>query len=379
MDFDLNDEQRMLKESVDRLIKDNYAFETRKKYVKEPTGHSTMMWDQYAEMGLLGLPFDEQYGGSGGGAVETMIVMEAMGRGLTLEPYFSTVILGGGLLRLTGNEQQKSAMLPAIASGELKLAFAYGESQSRYDLADVACSAKRDADGWILNGAKCAVVHGGTADKIIVSARTSGAQRDSDGISLFIVDAKAAGVSRKDYQTHDCLRSADITFNNVKVSSKDELGAVGKGSPIIREVADRALAASAAETIGAMGEAYDVTLEYLKTRKQFGATIGSFQALQHRAVDMLVQVEQARSMAYYATMMADNADAAERTRTIAAAMVQIRRSARFVGQQVVQLHGGIGMTIEYKIGHYFKRITALESLFGDLDHHLAVVSAAGRV
>jgi pimeloyl-CoA dehydrogenase small subunit len=379
MDFDLNDEQRMLKDSVDRLMRDNYAFETRKKYIKEPTGYSTEMWDQYAEMGLLGLPFGEQYGGSGGGCVETMIVMEAMGRGLTLEPYFSTVILGGGLLQLAGNDQQKSNLLPAIASGELKLAFAHGEMQSRYDLTDVALSARRDADGWILNGDKCAVVHGGVADKLIVSARTSGNRRDADGITLFIIDAKAAGVSRKDYQTHDSLRSADIKLANLKVSSSDELGPVGRAAPILREVADRALAASAAESVGAMAEAYDITLEYLKTRKQFGATIGSFQALQHRAVDMLVSVEQARSMAYYATMMADHANAEERSNAIAAAMVQIRRSARHVCQQAVQLHGGIGMTIDYKVGHYFKRITALESLFGDLDHHLAAVSKAGRV
>ena len=379
MDFDLNDEQRMLKESVDRLIKDTYAFETRKKYMKEPAGYSTALWEQYAEMGLLGLPFAEEYGGSGGGSVETMIVMEAMGRGLTLEPYFATVILGGGLIRLAGSAQQKSDLLPAIAGGELKLAFAHGEVSSRYDLADVTCTAQRDADGWILNGDKCAVAHGGAADKLIVSARTSGNRRDVDGITLFIVDAKAAGVTRKDYQTHDGLRSADVKLAGVKVSSRDELGAVGKASAFIREVADRALAASAAESIGAMTEAYDTTLEYMKTRKQFGATIGSFQALQHRAVDLLVNLEQARSMALYATMMADNPNAEERTNTIAAAMVQIRRSARFVGQQVVQLHGGIGMTIEYKIGHYFKRITAMESLFGDLDHHLAVVSKSGVV
>jgi pimeloyl-CoA dehydrogenase small subunit len=379
MDFDLNDEQRMLKDSVDRLIKDNYAFETRKKYIKESAGYSTAMWEQYAEMGLLGLPFSEEHGGTGGGAVETMIVMEAMGRGLTLEPYFPTVILGGGLIQRAGNERQKADLLPVIASGELKLAFAYGETQARYDLSDVTCTAKRDADGWILTGDKCAVVHGGAADKLIVTARTSGNRRDADGVSLFVVDAKAAGVSRRDYQTHDSLRSADIKLAGVKVSSRDELGPIGKAAPIIREVADRALAASAAETIGAMGEAYDVTLDYLKTRKQFGAAIGSFQALQHRAVDMMVQVEQARSMAYYATMMADCPDANERSNAIAAAMVQIRRSARFVGQQVVQLHGGIGMTIEYKIGHYFKRITALESLFGDFDHHLAVVSKSGVV
>jgi pimeloyl-CoA dehydrogenase small subunit len=379
MDFDLNDEQRMLKESVDRLIKENYDFESRGKTLKGTTGYSAAMWRQYADMGLLGLPFDEQHGGSNGGAVETMLVMEAFGRGLTLEPYFATVILGGGFVRLGGNARQKESLLPAIAGGELKLAFAHGEWQSRYDLADVACTARRDADGWILDGDKCAVVHGGAADKLIVSARTSGSRRDTDGITLFIVDTDAPGLSRKDYPTHDSLRSADIKLAGVKVSSRDELGAVGKASPLIREVVDRALAATAAEAVGAMAEAYEVTLDYLKTRKQFGVAIGSFQALQHRAVDLLVHLEQARSMALYATMMADEPDATERTRAIAAAMAQIRRSGKAIGQQVVQLHGGIGMTLEYKIGHYFKRLTAMESLFGDLDHHLAVVSGAGGV
>ena len=379
MDFDLNDEQRMLKDSVGRLISENYDFESRKKYLKEQAGYSAAMWERYAEMGLLGLPFDERYEGSGGGPVETMIVMEAMGRGLTLEPYFATVILCGGLLRLGGSEQQRAALLPKIASGELRMAFAHGESQSRYDLADVACSARRDADGWVLDGDKCAVVHGDGADQLIVSARTAGNRRDADGISLFVVDANAPGVSRRSYQTHDGLRSAEIRLSGVKVSSNDELGGIGKASPLIREVVDRALAATAAEAIGVMSEAYDTTLDYLKTRKQFGATIGSFQALQHRAVDMLVHLEQARSMALYATMMVDDPDVSARSRAVAAAMVQIRRSSKFIGQQVVQLHGGIGMTQEYKIGHYFKRITAMESLFGDTDHHLAVVSAAGGV
>ena len=379
MDFDLNDEQRMLKDSVGRLISENYDFESRKKYLKEQAGYSAAMWERYAEMGLLGLPFDERYEGSGGGPVETMIVMEAMGRGLTLEPYFATVILCGGLLRLGGSEQQRAALLPKIASGELRMAFAHGESQSRYDLADVACSARRDADGWVLDGDKCAVVHGDGADQLIVSARTAGNRRDADGISLFVVDANAPGVSRRSYQTHDGLRSAEIRLSGVKVSSNDELGGIGKASPLIREVVDRALAATAAEAIGVMSEAYDTTLDYLKTRKQFGATIGSFQALQHRAVDMLVHLEQARSMALYATMMVDDPDVSARSRAVAAAMVQIRRSSKFIGQQVVQLHGGIGMTQEYKIGHYFKRITAMESLFGDTDHHLAAVSAAGGV
>ena len=226
---------------------------------------------------------------------------------------------------------------------------------------------------------KSAVVHGECADKLIVSARTSGERRDAEGITLFLLDANAPGITRRGYQTHDSLRSAEIKLSGVKVRSNDELGKVGKASPLIREVVDRALAATGAEAVGAMSEAYDVTLDYLKTRKQFGTSIGSFQALQHRAVDMLVHLEQARSMALYATMMIDNPDAEARTTAVAAAMLQIRRSGKFIGQQVVQLHGGIGMTHEYKIGHYFKRLTAMESLFGDADHHLGVVSRAGGV
>ena len=380
MDFDFSDEQRMLKDSVGQLITDRYDFEHRKKYMKEPAGYSRAQWEQYAEMGLLGLPFDEQYGGTGyadGGPVETMIVMEAFGRGLVLEPYFATVILGGGLVNLGGNNAQRAAILPKIADGSLLMAFAHSEVQSRYDLADVATTAKRDADGWILDGEKSFVVHGNCADTLVVSARIAGERSSRDGIALFLVDAKAPGVSRDSYETQDGMRAARINLAGVKARSNDSLGDPGKALPLIERVTDMALTAVAAEAVGAMSAAHEITLDFLRTRKQFGVAIGSFQVLQHRAVDILVSLEQARSMVYYATMMVNDPEPAERSKAVSAATVQIRRSGKFIGQQVVQLHGGIGMTLEYKIGHYFKRLTAMESLLGDTDHHLAAVARAG--
>ncbi len=377
MDFDFSDEQRMLKDSVEQLMTDRYTFEQRKKYMKEATGYSPALWEQYAEMGLLGLPFDERYGGVGGGPVETMIVMEAFGRGLVLEPYVATVVLGGGLVNLGGNDAQKQAILPKIAEGSLLMAYAHTEAQSRYDLADVATTAKRDADGWILDGEKSFVAHGNCADKLVVSARISGERTSRDGIALFLVDAKAPGVSRKSYETQDGQRAAQIKLSGVKVSSNDAIGDPGKALPLIEKVAGNALAAVGAEAVGAMAAAHETTMEYLRTRKQFGVAIGSFQVLQHRAVDILVSLEQARSMALYATMMVNDPDPAERSKAISAATIQIRRSGKFIGQQVVQLHGGIGMTLEYKIGHYFKRLTAMESLLGDTDHHLAALARAG--
>jgi len=377
MDFDLSDEQRMLKESVERLVSERYDFEHRKQYMKEACGYSASMWKQYAELGLLGLPFSEKYGGSGGGPIETMIVMEAFGRGLTLEPYFATVVMGGGLVSTAGSEAQRTEILPGVAEGRMLLAFAHSEPQSRYELADVTCTATRDADGWILEGRKSFVQHGDSADKLIVSARISGERHDPNGIALFIVDANAEGLDRRGYPTQDGLRAAEVRLANVKVRSSDALGEPGKGLALLQRSAERGLAALGAEAVGGMASAHDITVDYLKTRKQFGVPIGSFQALQHRAVDIFVSLEQARSMALYATMMLNETDPIERSKAISAATVQIRRSSRFVGQQAVQLHGGIGMTLEYKIGHYFKRFTAMESMFGDTDHHLAALARAG--
>jgi pimeloyl-CoA dehydrogenase small subunit len=377
MDFELSEEQRLLKESIERLLADRYEFETRKRYMAEPEGWSRDIWRQYAELGLLGLPFDEKFGGFGGGPVETMIVMEAFGKALALEPFFATVVLGGGFIRLGGSEAQKKELLPKIADGSLRLAFAQVERQSRFDLFDVATAAKRDGNGFVIDGSKSVVLHGDVADKIIVSARVSGERRDHKGIGLFLVDAKSTGVSRRGYPTVDGLHAAEISFSNVRVGADAVIGEAGDGLPLIERVVDTSIAALAAEAVGNMMSMHELTVEYLKTRKQFGVPIGSFQVLQHRAVDMFVALEQARSMAYFATMMAEEPNAKERKKAIAAAKVQIGRSVKLVGQQAIQLHGGIGMTMEYKVGHYFKRATMIDTLFGDADHHLAELARLG--
>ena len=286
-------------------------------------------------------------------------------------------MLGGGFIRLGGSEAQKKELLPKIADGSLLLAFAQTERQSRFDLFDVATAAKRDGNGYVLDGAKSVVLHGDAADKIIVTARVSGERRDHKGIGLFLVDAKANGVSRRGYPTVDGLHAAEISFSNVRVGVEAVIGEAGDGLPLIERVVDASIAALSAEAVGAMVSMHELTVEYLKTRKQFGVPIGSFQVLQHRAVDMFVALEQARSMAYFATMMAEEPNAAERRKAIAAAKVQIGRSVKLVGQQAIQLHGGIGMTMEYKVGHYFKRATMIDTLFGDADHHLAELARLG--
>jgi pimeloyl-CoA dehydrogenase small subunit len=375
MDFDLDEGQRLLQESLDRLVTERYAFEQRRSYGQSPEGWSRERWAQYAELGLLGLPFPERWGGSAGGAVETMLVMQAFGRALALEPYLATVVLGGGFLRHGGNEAQQAALIPPLAAGRLILAFAHTERQSRYDLADVATTARRDGDGWRIDGEKWVVLHGDSADKLIVTARTGGGRRDRDGIGVFIVDAAAAGVTRRGYPTQDGLRAAEISFSGVHVGPQDVLGEPGAALPLVERVTGEAIAALCAEAVGAMAAMHELTLDYLKTRRQFGREIGSFQILQHRAVDMLIALEQARSMAMYATMMAGEEDAAERRRALSAAKVQIGRSGRLVGQQAIQLHGGIGMTAEYSIGSYTSRLTALDHLLGTGDHHLGLLAA----
>jgi pimeloyl-CoA dehydrogenase small subunit len=377
MDFDLSEEQRLLKESLDRLIGDRYAFEQRKGYAQSPQGWSRELWGQFAELGLLGLPFEERHGGSAGGPVETMIAMEAFGRALALEPYLATVVLGGGFLRHGGSAEQCADLIPQIADGSLTVAFAHTERQSRYDLYDIETRAVRDGAGWMLDGKKGVVVHGDTADKLVVTARVGGGRRDRDGVAAFIVDGKTAGVSRLGYPTQDGLRAAEITLANVRVGPEGALGEPGKALPLIERVVDEAIAALCAEAVGAMAVMHELTVEYLKTRRQFGREIGSFQILQHRAVDMLIALEQARSMAMFATMMAAEENAAERRNAVAAAKVQIGRSGKFIGQQAIQLHGGIGMTMEYKVGHYFKRVTMIDTMFGDADHHLRELARRG--
>ena len=379
MDFDLTDEQRLLKESVDRLIADRYGFEARKGFAREEEGWSRANWAQFAELGLLAVPFAEEHGGIGGGPVETMIVQEAFGRGLVLEPYLATVILGGGLLRNGGSDAQKNELIPLVAAGETTLALAQTERGSRYDLHHVETRARRDGEGWVLNGDKGVVLHGDTADRLIVVARTAGATRDRGGIGLFLVDGNAPGLSRRGYPTQDGMRAAEIGLEGVRVGPDAVLGDPEGGLPALERVVDEAIAATCAEAVGILDQMRLVTVDYLKTRKQFGLAIGQFQALQHRAADMVVAGEQARSMAYYATMMSGDSDPTERSRAISAAKVQVARSGRFCGQSAVQLHGGVGVTMEYTIGHYFKRMTVIETLFGDADHHLARLGESGSL
>jgi pimeloyl-CoA dehydrogenase small subunit len=374
MDFDLTDDQRLLNDSVTRLISDRYGFEQRKQYAAAPEGWSRAMWASLAELGLLGLPLAEAEGGFGGGPVETMLVMEQFGRGLVLEPYLATVVLGLGALRHAGDAAALGEFGPRVAEGACVLAFAHAERASRHDLAHVETAARRAEGGWRIDGAKSLVLHGDTADTLIVSARVAGAADAREGIGLFAVEAGGPGVARRGYPTQDGLRAAEITFADAPARP---IGDPGGAFPAIARTTDEAIAAVCAEAVGAMAAMHAMTVDYLKTRKQFGRAIGEFQVLQHRAVDMFVALEQARSMASFAAAMAGSDDADERRRAMAAAKVQIGQSARHVGQEAIQLHGGIGMTMEYAVGHYFKRTTMIELQFGDTAFHLAELARMG--
>jgi pimeloyl-CoA dehydrogenase small subunit len=377
MDFELSEEQSILKDSLTRLLADNYGFEERKKYLTAPEGWSAGMWGKYAEMGLMALPFAEEDGGIGGGPVETMIVMEALGGALALEPYFPTVVLGGGFLRLGGNDALRTELAPQVADGSLKLAFAHTERNSRYDLNQVETRAKKDGSGWRLSGAKGVVIGGDSADRLIVTARTAGGKGDEKGIGLFLVDAKADGVSRRGYPMQDGQRAAEITLENVSVPADAVFGDAEDGLPLARRVVDQGIAALSAEAVGVMSAMHALTVDYMKVRKQFGVPIGAFQVLQHKAVDMFVALEQARSITLFATMMADIEDEEERSRAMHAAKAEIGKAGRLVGENAIQLHGGVGMTMEYAVGHYFKRVTTIDLTLGDHDHHLRRLAERG--
>ena len=375
MDFDLTDEQSLIKEQLDRLLADRYGFEQRRKYMASAEGWSADMWGAYAEMGLMALPFAEEHGGIGGGPVETMIVMEALGRVLALEPYFTTVVLGGGFLSAGADDSQKAELVPSIAEGSAKWAFAHQERNARYNLAHVEAKAAKDGGSWRISGGKSLVLHGDSADRFVVTARTAGSPTDEKGVGVFVVDAKGTGVNRRGYPTQDGLRAAEITFE--KAVAEDVLGVPDDGMKLVCTVVDRAIAALAAEAVGVMNAMHALTLDYLKVRKQFGVPIGQFQVLQHKAVDMYVSAEQMRSIAMFATMMADSDDAAERAKAMHAAKVELGRGGRIVGENAIQLHGGVGMTMEYAVGHYFKHLTMMNTLFGDADHHLRALAARG--
>jgi alkylation response protein AidB-like acyl-CoA dehydrogenase len=366
MDLSYSSEQTQLKDSVDRFVKQNYALESRRKLAASDEGFSRDHWKTYAELGWLGVALPEEFGGIGGSSVETMIIMEGIGQGLVLEPYLQTVVLGGSAILAGGSKEQKAELLPAIAEGKLLLAFAQAEKQSRFDLHDVELKATKAGKVWSLGGHKAVVHFAAAADKIVVVGRTRGKSRDTDGITLFLVDGKAKGLTRRDYRTIDGLRASELTFDGV---AADVLGEVDAGLPLLEKVVDNGIAAVCAEAVGAMHVLHDTTLEYLKTRQQFGRPLGSFQVLQHRMTDMFMAYEQSRSMAMMVNLKLDESDV-ERKKAASAAKVQIGKAGRFVGQQSVQLHGGMGMTDELNVGHYFKRLTMIDTQFGNTDWHL---------
>ena len=370
MNFDYSEEQQLLAQSVRQFLTKEYTFAARQAIIESDQGYSEQVWTTFAEMGLLGLPFASEVGGFGGNAVDLMPVMEAIGDGLIVEPYLASVGLGGQFIARDGSQAQQQEILPALIAGRCKLAFAQTEREARYNLAHVACRAEKTDNGYRLEGEKCIVLHAPCADKLIVSARTAGHTTDADGISLFIVDPNAPGVTLTPYRTLDNLRAANMRFAGTVVPADALIGPEGQALPLIEAVVDYATALVCAEAVGALKFANDTTLEYLKTRKQFGVPIGSFQALQHRMVEMTIIHEQAQSMACLACVKADSADADERRRTISAAKIHIADACRHISQEAVQLHGGMGMTEELKVSHTFRRLTMIAQTFGDADHHL---------
>ena len=370
MDFSFNEEQTLLEESVGRFIQNDYDFEARQKLIKSETGFSADNWSTFAELGWLGVAFSEADGGFGGGATENMLMMENFGRGLVVEPFLATVVLAGGALKYAGSEEQKAQHLPGIIDGSTQAALAYVEPQGRFNLADLTTSAAKDGDGYVLNGYKAVVLNGPAANLLVVSARTSGEQRDQAGVSLFLVAADADGVSRRDYPTVDGLRASEITLENVKVGADALLGGEGEGYAALEQTIDDGILAVGAEAVGCMEVLYKDTVEYCKTREQFGQPIGKFQVLQHRMVDMFMEHEQSKSLMYMAAMRLDEGYGPDAQKAVSALKVQVGKSGRFVGQNAVQLHGGMGMTDELNIGHYFKRLTIIDTLFGNTDYHL---------
>lgn len=369
MDFSFTEEQNLLRNSVQKFVQNDYSFEARRAIIKSDAGWKRENWMKFAELGLLGASFTEEQGGLGGGPLETMIIMEEFGRGLVVEPFVSTVVLGGGFLRHGGSKALQEKLIPEVIEGKRVLAFAFAEPQGRYNLADLTVTAKKSGVGYTLNGHKAVVVGGPWADTLIVTARTAGGQRDAKGVTVFVVDKKAKGVSCRDYPTVDGMRASEVTFENVALGADAVVGQVDNGLTLIERVVDEGIAALSAEAIGAMKVLNDTTVEYCKTRKQFGVPIGKFQVLQHRMVDMFMNYEQSVSITYMVTLKLDGTDE-ERRKAASAAKVQIGKAGRFIGQQAVQLHGGMGMTDELNVGHYFKRLTIIDTMFGNVDHHL---------
>lgn len=369
MDIELTEDQELLRNSVQRFLKDEYGFDDRAKIVAGEDGWSRAVWAKFADLGLLAAPFAEEHGGLGNGPLTTMIVMQEFGRSLVVEPYFETVVLAGGLIEALGTDGQRQELLAEIAAGEATWALAWTEPGSRYNLNKVSVSADRRGDDYVLSGTKAAVIGAPWADRLIVSARTSGRDGDRDGVSLFIVDSRAAGLHMQGYRTIDGRRAAEITLKDVRVPASNLLGREGQGSAALENCRDRAIGGLCAEAIGAMTELNAATLDYSKTRKQFGVTLGSFQVLQHRMVDMFIALQEAVSLMQHLTLTLASDDA-HVTKLASGAKTKVGYAARFIGEQAIQLHGGMGMSDELKVGHYFKRIGAIDIQFGDPAFHL---------
>ncbi|MCL4798667.1 MAG: acyl-CoA dehydrogenase family protein [Burkholderiales bacterium] len=377
MDFSFSEEQQLLRDSLARFVAREYPFEKRRAIVRSAEGFSREIWAQLAEMGLLGLTLPAAHGGFGGTAVDTLVAMQALGGGLVVEPYLASAVLGAGTVARAGTPAQRERLLPAAARGELLLTLAHGEAGARYDLAQVAARARRAGTGFVLDGRKAVVPWGAQADVLVVSARTAGAEREAAGISLFLVERAAKGVSVRGYRTIDGQRAAEVALDGVTVDAGALLGPLDEALPIIERVVDVGAAALCAEAVGVMETLNAQTLDYLKTRQQFGQPIGRFQALQHRAVDMFIHLEQSRSLALLAAVRADAEDAVERARTVSAAKAHLGRSGRLVAQAAIQLHGGMGVTDEMPASHYAKRLTMIDFQLGDADHHAARFAALG--
>ena len=360
----------MLQDSIEKFIQNDYSFEQRQRIVQDDQGYSSDNWRTFAELGWFGVPFSEADGGFGGTAIESMIMCEQFGKGLLVEPFLATVVLAGRALAIAGSPAQKQRYLGGVMDGSLQGALAYAEPQGRFNLADLNTTATQDGSGFVLDGYKAVVLNGPAADFLVVSARTSGAERDAEGVSLFVVPADAAGISRRDYPTVDAFRASEITFSGVKLDADALLGEAGNGLSVLEQVVDEGILAVGSEAVGCMEVLYKATVEYCKTREQFGQPIGKFQVLQHRMVDMFMEHEQAKSLMYMAAMRMEEGYGPEAQKAVSAFKVQVGKSGRFVGQNAIQLHGGMGMTEELSVGHYFKRLTMIDTLFGNVDFHL---------
>ena len=369
MNFELSEEQKMIQQSVERFVQENYDLSNRIKISSEDPGFSKEYWSSMAELGWLGLAFSEEDGGFGGNQIDTLVLMEQFGKGLVLEPFLANVVLGGGSIKRGASKEIKDSIIPSLIDGSLQITLAYAEEQSRFDIEDVATAAREENGGFIINGKKSMVLNAESADKIVVVARTSGSQVDEEGISLFVVDADAEGIEKENFPTVDGLRASEIIFKDVKVESTTLIGEKDKGFSILQAVVNDAILALAAEAVGAMEVLYKDTVEYTQQREQFDHPLSDFQVLQHRMVDMFMEYEQCKSLLFRATMETVQ-DPSLSQRTVHALKHLIGKSGIFVGESAVQLHGGMGVTEELRIGHFFKRLLVIDSQFGNADFHL---------